>query len=176
MQVAPAIKPKSQLAIPLAPERGPEEKDLLFLDRRQFLFSAAAGSLGLATGGVGGYATLVEPEKLQIRYYHIAIKDLPAEFEGLRLIHASDTHYGPFVTMETLEKAVDTINRLRGDVVLLTGDYMHRTKRSLKPGIGVLGGIKARLGVVAVLGNHEPLGRDARVLQSFRRDRRAAGR
>lgn len=125
------------------------------IDRRQFLFGAAAGSLTLATGGVGGYAALVEPEKLQIRHYTIAIRDLPEDLAGLRLVHVSDTHYGPFVAMHTLERANELVNRLQGDLIVLTGDYCHRTKRSLRPGIGVLGGLRARLGVVAVLGNHD---------------------
>lgn len=152
----PCPAPAAQVQTEPAPARAKAARNEAFdPGRRHFLLSAAAGSIGVATSGVGGYAALVEPEKLRIREYTIRVPDLPAEFTGFRMIHVSDTHYGPFVSMRTLEHAVKVINSLKGDLVVLTGDYMHKTKRSLKPGVGVLAGMKGRLGAVAVLGNHD---------------------
>ena len=44
---------------------------------------------------------------------------------------------------------------LEGDLVVLTGDYVHLTPRSIESGISVLARLRARYGAVAVLGNHE---------------------
>jgi len=73
----------------------------------------------------------------------------------LKIIHVSDTHYGPYTSLSYLEKVVKKVNALKGDLVVLTGDYVHRTRRSVEPGIGVLSGLRARYGVLAVLGNHD---------------------
>lgn len=124
------------------------------MGRRQFLFGAAAGAAVLAGGGLGDITPL-EAGNLRIRHYHIPIKDLPEAFHGLRLIHVSDTHFGPFVSMAYLKQSVKVANQLHGDLIILTGDYMHRTPRSLEPGIKVLAGLKAKYGSVAVLGNHD---------------------
>jgi hypothetical protein len=38
---------------------------------------------------------------------------------------------------------------------VLTGDYVHRTPRSILPGIGIFRKLETRLGSLAVLGNHD---------------------
>ncbi len=125
------------------------------IERRQFLMRSAAGAVGVASGGLGGYASIVAPEILHVRRYDIPIKGLPAALEGLRIVHVSDTHYGPFVSMPYLEKVFERVNALQPDLVALTGDYVHYTPDSVNPGIGALAVLEGRLGVVAVMGNHE---------------------
>ena len=46
-------------------------------------------------------------------------------------------------------------NSLRPDIVLLAGDYVHRTSDYIAPGIAELGKLEARLGRFAVRGNHD---------------------
>lgn len=123
--------------------------------RRAALERLVAGSAGAALSGLGLYATAVEPARLAVRRYERAIRGLPPWAEGLRLLHVSDTHYGPFVSIGFLEAMVDGANALRPDLALLTGDYVHRTAAAIEPGIEVLGRLRARLGSVAVLGNHD---------------------
>ncbi len=50
---------------------------------------------------------------------------------------------------------IDEALKLNGDLFVLTGDYVHRTAKAIEPGIGILGRLKAKYGVVAVLGNHD---------------------
>ena len=125
------------------------------MPRRQFLARSMAGSIGIATSGMGGYASLIAPERLKVREYDIPIQDLPASMDGLRIVHVSDTHYGPFVTQDFLERAFTQANGLDGDLVLLTGDYVHFTPEAVEPGIKSLTQLRSRLGKVAVMGNHE---------------------
>ena len=130
-----------------------QEKSVI--GRRQFLIRSAAGVAGCAAGSFGGYTSFVEPEWLKVRHYNVPIRDLPSALEGLRIIHVSDTHYGPYTALPYLEYVAERANRLDGDLVVLTGDYVHKTPRAIERGIGVLGNFKGRLGSVAVLGNHE---------------------
>lgn len=125
------------------------------IERRQFLFRSAAGAVGIATSGIGSYASFVAPTRLRVCEYHVPIRNLPDPLDGIRLVHVSDTHYGPFVSLAFLEDVVQQANELEGDLVILTGDYVHFTPLSIERGVGLLGGFRSRFGSVAVLGNHE---------------------
>jgi len=125
------------------------------LDRRDFLVRMTAGTAFTAVGGVGFYASFVEPVQLEVRRYEIPIRDLPSAFDGFRIVQVSDTHYGPYNPLRFIEKAIGMANDLQGDLVALTGDYVHFTPRSIEPGIKVLTKLTSRFGTVAVMGNHE---------------------
>ena len=56
---------------------------------------------------------------------------------------------------EPLERVVALANRLEPDLAVLAGDYVHRSHKAIGPGIGVFAKLRARLGTVAVLGNHD---------------------
>jgi len=126
-----------------------------FLGRREFLVRSAAGASGLAACTMGGYASFVEPNRLRLRHYDIPIDGLPEAFEGLRILHVSDTHYGPYTSMAFLEDVAAQANALEPDLVAMTGDYVHFTPKAVEPGVAMLAGFESRYGSVAVLGNHE---------------------
>ena len=123
-------------------------------DRRRLLRTA----VGIPVAGLGipgGYAVLGEPQRLKVRRYRIGIRGLPAALDGLRIVHVSDTHYGPLMSLGYIESVAERANSLAADLLILTGDYVHRTPRSIEPGIDVLRAFRARLGAVAIFGNHE---------------------
>lgn len=124
-------------------------------DRRRFLSLAARSIPIVAVAGTAAHALYLEPGRLRVAEYDVAIRDLPPALDGLRIAHLSDTHYGPFVTLEYLESAIERTNRLAPDLVLLTGDYVHKTRRAIVLGVGIFRALRPRLGVAAVLGNHD---------------------
>jgi predicted MPP superfamily phosphohydrolase len=132
-----------------APENQPR------LSRRLLLTRAAGATLAAGLGGVGAWAVGGEPALLTVRRYSMPIAGLPPSLEGLRIVQVSDTHYGPFISQAFLRRVVRAANALRPDLIALTGDYVHRTPRAIEPGIGLLGELRAPLGRVAVLGNHD---------------------
>jgi predicted MPP superfamily phosphohydrolase len=115
------------------------------------------------------YGGFVEPFFLNVRRYRLQIADLPAAFDGLRIVHLSDTHYGPFVPLLHLQRAIMASNALSPDLVFLTGDYIQRTRRAIDPGIGAFSGLHARIGVYAVLGNHDHWESESLCRDAFRR-------
>lgn len=125
------------------------------VSRRAFLAQAGAGATLAASGGLGVYSTWYEPSQIKVRRYTAPILGLPESLDGMRIIHVSDTHYGPYNALSQIEQAIEAANSLRGDLVMLTGDYVHFTPSSIETGIGVLSTLKAKFGAVAVLGNHE---------------------
>ncbi len=80
---------------------------------------------------------------------------LSASFDGLRLVQLTDVHHSLFTPIEDVERAVHLANLLRPDVVALTGDYITLSPAYIWPAARALGRLRARLGVFAVLGNHD---------------------
>ena len=100
-------------------------------------------------------AALTEPYLLSIEHHAIQLPRLPAAFDGFRIVHLSDIHHSPFTSKEQIERAVDTANRLKPDIVALTGDYISHDRQYAAPCAELLGALRARYGVYAVLGNHD---------------------
>ncbi len=100
-------------------------------------------------------AALTEPYLLTIEHHSIQLPRLPKAFEGFRIVHLSDIHHSPFTSKEQIERAVDTANRLKPDIVALTGDYISHDRQYAVPCAELLGRLRARYGVYAVLGNHD---------------------
>jgi uncharacterized protein len=100
-------------------------------------------------------AALTEPFLLTVEHHAIELAKLPAGFDGFRIVHLSDIHHSPFTSSEQIERAVETANRLKPDIIALTGDYISHDRRYAAPCAELLGRLRARHGVFAVLGNHD---------------------
>src|SRR5918997_5462848 len=100
-------------------------------------------------------AALTEPYMLSIEHTRIQLNRLPEAFDGFRVVQLSDIHHGPFSDREQIEQAVETANRLKPDIIALTGDYISKERHYAAPCAEMLGRLKAKHGVYAVLGNHD---------------------
>lgn len=85
---------------------------------------------------------------------------LHPNFNGFRIVQLSDIHYdGVGMRPEWLERVVADINSLQPDLVVLTGDYAIDSARhypALVPELGgLLRGLQAKHGVLAIHGNHD---------------------
>lgn len=117
----------------------------------------------LLTGGVGGLAAgaiAVYPMSIATRHFQIsrrtfAVRDLPPALDGLRLVQLTDIHHGPWIPIEHVRTIVETANALEPDVILLTGDYVHRSAAYITPVVEALAQLRAKIGIVGVLGNHD---------------------
>jgi predicted MPP superfamily phosphohydrolase len=67
----------------------------------------------------------------------------------------SDFHFGPHIPAGYLENAVGRAAAEGPDLVALTGDFIDRGPRHLREAAKLFRGLKAPLGVFAVLGNHD---------------------
>ncbi len=96
-----------------------------------------------------------EAQRIEITQKDIALKGLPATFEGIKVAFLTDLHCSKLNPPEFLEQAVRETNRLRPDVVLLGGDYVDRGTAYIRPMAQALARLKAPLGLYGVLGNHD---------------------
>ena len=124
------------------------------MNRRRFLKRAVAAGLGIGAAGAVD-ALVVEPRWIAVERLDVPIRGLGAALDGLRVVLISDTHCGPWTRPAHVRKAVRLANAQRPDVVLLLGDYCHRHRRHIRPGIEPLADLRAQHGVFAVLGNHD---------------------
>lgn len=132
---------------------------LILPSRRQVLGGlGAAGVLGLSTGA---YAFVIEPRfRLVVTRYSPV---LPRWTPGLRLRVAvlADFHVGePFMPLDRIAEIVDATNALKPDLILMLGDYpasptVTFRKVPLMEFARVVEGLRAPLGVHAILGNHD---------------------
>ncbi len=100
-------------------------------------------------------SALSEPFRLTIEHHQIHLRRLPKAHDGLRIVQLSDIHHSAFTSKEIILNAVETANRLQPDIIALTGDYISKERRYAAPCAEMLGKLRARHGVYAVLGNHD---------------------
>jgi predicted MPP superfamily phosphohydrolase len=100
-------------------------------------------------------AAFAEPYQLAVERHAVGLKRLPRELDGLKIVHLSDIHHGPFTAREQVERAVEVANSLQPDIIALTGDYISHEREYVRPCAEMLGRLRARCGVFACLGNHD---------------------
>jgi predicted MPP superfamily phosphohydrolase len=90
----------------------------------------------------------------------VDLSDLPAAFDGLRILVVSDVHVGPFVSPAVIGETFARLLALRPDLILLPGDMISSRTEEIGPFASAFRALAAPLGVYAVLGNHDHYGGD----------------
>lgn len=102
------------------------------------------------------WGALINRFNHQIVEETVYIENLPECFEDFRIVHISDLHTGTYGNDTTyMSEIVESVNNLKPDVILFTGDIVNRHSEELKPHISVLSKLHSPRGVYAVLGNHD---------------------
>lgn len=129
------------------------------ITRRAILKGVAA--LGFSSFGLGAYAFGIEPRfRLDVTRHRLVPSGWPQGLQ-LRLAVIADLHAGePYMPPSRIAEIVDRTNAIGADAILLLGDYAasHRWQTRVVPArewATLLGGLRAPLGVHAVLGNHD---------------------
>lgn len=82
----------------------------------------------------------------------LELKNLPEEFENLKIIHLSDLHVSKYGKRE--EKIKRICREEKPDIIFITGDFVSNSY-GIRPCLKTLEGIAAPLGVWAVWGNND---------------------
>ena len=140
------------LALPeLTPEHTPPAPAI---SRRTLL--VGSGRAFAASGvGLGAWAFLVESRWFEVTRRQFPIANLPPSLDGLRIVQLTDIHLCRWTSLQWLRQIVQTTNALAPDVVALTGDYVYRGQQYVQPAAGELGKLRATIGVIGVMGNHD---------------------
>lgn len=103
------------------------------------------------------YAMYVGAKALIVKEYKVESNTLTKEYNGFKIVHISDIHYGISTTKEDLKEIVNNINSLKPDLIFLTGDLVDSsiTKKQYDEIVEVLSKLNASIGKYAVSGNHD---------------------
>jgi predicted MPP superfamily phosphohydrolase len=91
-----------------------------------------------------------------VRRVVLRYPNLPASFEGFKILQISDLHTGSFNgNTEPMERAVALINAQKADLIVMTGDLVNNIATEVEPHIPALAGITSELPIFSILGNHD---------------------
>lgn len=111
-------------------------------------------SLGQSSG-ISHLKRLGLHSRIDVTEHHIGLRGLPESFCGLRVVQLTDIHHGLYFPAAALSLVVELTNKLEPDIIALTGDFVTRSRNYIEPAAEMLGALRAREGVFAVLGNHD---------------------
>lgn len=132
------------------------------VSRRKFLFTT-----GIALSAVvfAEDTVIREPNHPELVRLEMPLARLPPALDGFTIAQLSDFHYDPIFSVTPIRRAIEIVNRLHPDLVVLTGDFvtipiyaLHDHQESAKaaePCAKLLSELTSRLGSIAVLGNHD---------------------
>lgn len=105
------------------------------------------------------YMHYIGTKGLQVREYKVVNSKLPESFHGFKIVQYSDLHYLSTVNKSDLKKIVSTINKLKPDIVVFTGDLIDKntiiTSNDINDLIELFNKIKVTTGLYAIRGNHD---------------------
>ncbi|MCC7634614.1 metallophosphoesterase [Stenotrophomonas rhizophila] len=125
----------------------------------------AAMGVALLVSSYGIWQGMAVP---QTRRIEVAIKGLPAAFDGYRIVQLTDIHASRLLTGAWVAKVVANSNALSPDLVVITGDLIDGSVAARAPDVAPLRQLRASDGVIAITGNHEYYAQYAAWMRAFR--------
>jgi hypothetical protein len=122
---------------------------------RRYFFQAAGVIAGAVPFVSGVYGFAAERFQFDVREIEIPVANLPPALDGLRITQLSDIHIGSYMPVAQVRRAVSMANELKGDLAVVTGDFVTGRRDPLEDCITELSRLRAPLGIWGCNGNHE---------------------
>ena len=105
---------------------------------------------------VMAYGAWIGRERPQLKEVELRLENLPESFDGYRLVQISDIHARSYANRQkSLQRIVGIINNQNPDLIAFTGDIITLDASELESIKEILKELKAKDGIVAVVGNHD---------------------
>ena len=105
--------------------------------------------------GAFGYGSLIERRRPVIERVDCQLPERHRQLGGLKIAFLSDFHHDEFTDNRLMSGAIDLVNELAPDLVMLGGDYISHDIAGLDTLTPHLAKLIAPLGNFGVLGNHD---------------------
>lgn len=127
-----------------------------FVPRAFSVGNVAAAVITVLSVGCFLYGAVWGWKKIVPNRQTVAFQQLPASFDGYKIVQLSDLHVGTYGTdADYFQEMVDMVNAQEPDLIVFTGDIVNADPRELDPFMQVFSGLKAKDGVLSVIGNHD---------------------
>ena len=115
--------------------------------------------IGIASAVIVAFAIIMGAatrHHIKVRETTIYSKNLPSEFDGIRIAHISDLHLGNLSPQNKyLDKIIATINKEKPNILVFTGDLLNQIAENANNVDSLFSKVDAPLGRYAVMGNHD---------------------
>jgi len=102
------------------------------------------------------YGTIFGKNELIVNKIELKFDNLPANFEGYRIVQFSDTHLGSFIhSKKLMHKVEKKINELNPSLIIFTGDLVNNFANELDGWQEIFRNINRNKTSFAILGNHD---------------------
>lgn len=120
-------------------------------------YRTAYGVLGICLLLFAAFALYAafEARHLHVVSDTLSSPSLPEQFDGTRVVFIADIHAGRLFGPDRMRDLVETVDSLEPDVLVLGGDYVGGRSHGAEVFYPAATGFSAKLGKVAVLGNHD---------------------
>ncbi len=122
--------------------------------RRQWMTATATVAMAAPVAATA-FGALIERTNFHVKEIDFPVPNLHPDFEGLRVAQVSDLHVSPYLSVRDAARAVDMANELKPHLTLVTGDLISEAGDPLDATIAELARLRADMGVLGCLGNHE---------------------
>lgn len=122
--------------------------DLSIRTRARYVMGIAA----LVLSCIGVHQAVQVPE---VRRIELTLHDLPQGMDGFRIVQITDLHISRLLNGPWARQVVARTNALNPDLIVITGDLIDGTPSARRDDVKPLGDLRAKHGVVTILGNHE---------------------
>jgi predicted MPP superfamily phosphohydrolase len=122
--------------------------------RRQWMTTAATVAMAAPVAATA-FGALIERTNFHVKEIDFPVPNLHPDFEGLRVAQVSDLHVSPYLSVRDAARAVDMTNELKPHLTLVTGDIISEAGDPLDATIAEIARLRADMGVLGCLGNHE---------------------
>ena len=118
-------------------------------------FGLTALIIVLIVWGSLAYGHFIGRFQTEVNNVEYASQEVPEAFDGYRIVHISDMHADSFEDSEDLQKVINEVNAQNADIILFTGDMSTGSMDGMVKHEAVLKQLRAKEGVMSILGNHD---------------------
>jgi predicted MPP superfamily phosphohydrolase len=98
---------------------------------------------------------VLDTNSVRLTQHEARIAELPAALEGFRIVQLSDLQADPYTGAQKMQPYIELANAQKPDLIVFGGDLVTRGTEHIAEGARIMGGLHARLGVFACLGDHD---------------------
>lgn len=117
--------------------------------------SIIASAIAVITFIAMWWGALITSKSVEVKRVEMEFANLPVQFDGYTIAQFSDFHLGSYGSDTSYPAlVVDSINQLKPDLIVFTGDLVNRCTDEAEPFASTLR-LRAADGVLSILGNHD---------------------